>query len=682
MSAQDAFSRGTLVDGRYCLLARLGEGTFGDVWRAEDTRLANRTVAVKFLKAEFLTHAEAVARFEAEADALAQLQHANVVGVLDRGRWAGQRFLVTEFVAGGSLTGWLDAHRARGVLPEIGLVMILLDQVCAGLAAAHAVRAPGAIVHRDIKPDNVLVRTGADGEVVVKIVDFGIAQLGGRAGTRTGALMGTPLYMAPEQALGNTAGVGPWTDVFALGVLATELLTLRPQVDANEPWWGTALQRGPEVRSLLGAMRRDVPAAVWDVLAGALRARGDERPVDAGALRSALRPAWTGGSAGVAPLAPTVLAPSMPLPSPAPSGMPLTEQVDRTVVSLPPVVVQSTTAPLTREAHPGARTPARGNLAVAVLAGALLLVGATALIARSASGSRTDPAPPSTVAASTPGSAPPSGGSPGRSTRPLAPGAPQDCPGTMAAIPSGTFVMGTPEGDGAEDEHPPHQVQVTGFCIDRTEVTVARYASCVAAGGCAAPSTLPSAGAAWQDVCNGIRSDRMQHPVNCVTWTEAMTFCRWAGGRLPTESEWEYAAKGGDEHRFPWGDEAPTSTRANACGTECRRAFPASTAMYESDDHWPATAPVGSFPAGANPFGLLDMAGNVAEWTSDRYGRYPVDTVADPTGPVTGSGRATRGGGWLNGGVGALRAAFRDQNPISYRGRSVGFRCVRPAPRQ
>ncbi len=349
---------GTLIDQRYRLAARLGEGTFGDVWRADDARLSSRAVAVKFLKAEFLGHAEAVSRFESEADALAQVQHPNVVGVLDRGRWGDTHFLVTEFVEGHPLTAWLEGQRARAELPALATVLSLFDQMCAGIAAAHAVRSPGAIVHRDIKPDNVLVRWLPDGEALVKIVDFGIAQLGQRTGTRTGALMGTPLYMAPEQALGNTAGVGPWTDVFALGVVLVEMLTLRAQVDPGEPWWGTALQRGGDVRALLETLRRDVPPATWDVIAMALRARGQERPADAAALRTALRGMRTADPSvpvvAFAPMAAFPVSewappPTMPLSSGAVPNFPPLE-VDRTVLSVPPPVAGTTTAPLSHAA--------------------------------------------------------------------------------------------------------------------------------------------------------------------------------------------------------------------------------------------------------------------------------------------------------------------------------------------
>jgi serine/threonine protein kinase len=281
----------TVVDGRYKLETLLGEGTFGDVWKASDTRLAGRPVAVKFLKAEFLEHAGAVARFEAEADALAQMSHPNIVGVIDRGLLNGQRYIVMEFVEGNSLTTWIREHSEQGAVTALSSVLALFDQLCAGLEAAHAVRNPGAIVHRDLKPDNVILRVLPGGELSVKVLDFGIAQLGRRKSTQTGALMGTPLYMAPEQAMGQVAMIGPWTDVFSLGVLLVETLTGRQQATADEPWWGTSLQRSREVRELVERMRKDIPSPIVDVVVRCLQAQGSERFADAGALRSALRQA-------------------------------------------------------------------------------------------------------------------------------------------------------------------------------------------------------------------------------------------------------------------------------------------------------------------------------------------------------------------------------------------------------
>lgn len=134
-------------------------------------------------------------------------------------------------------------------------------------------------------------------------------------------------------------------------------------------------------------------------------------------------------------------------------------------------------------------------------------------------------------------------------------------------------------------------IELPTFLIDRTEVTVGQYSACVEAGACSAPNT--------RNDCNFGASGRRDHPVNCVDWEQARAYCAWAGKRLPTEAEWEKAARGVDGRRYPWGDEGPTPTRANLSGAH---------------DGFSATSPVGRFLAGASPFGALDMLGNVSEW--------------------------------------------------------------------
>ncbi len=280
---------GTLIDQRYVLGSLLGEGSFGAVWRAQDQRLSNRAVAVKLLKTEFLEQESAVRRFDAEADALAQISHPNIVGVLDRGTFNGQRYIVMEFVEGRGLTGWIADHRRQSERPSLPVVLALFDQLCAGLEAAHAVRLPGPVVHRDLKPDNILLRTSARGELTVKVVDFGIAQLGRRTATRSGVTMGTPLYMAPEQAFGHSGSIGPWTDVFTLGVVLVELLTLDAQASEEDSWWVVAVRRPDELRAMLPLRRPDVPDVLWDVIAQCLQPEGADRFADAGALRVAVR---------------------------------------------------------------------------------------------------------------------------------------------------------------------------------------------------------------------------------------------------------------------------------------------------------------------------------------------------------------------------------------------------------
>ncbi|MEI8255596.1 MAG: protein kinase [Deltaproteobacteria bacterium] len=407
--------QGAVIDGRYALDRPLGEGAFGEVWHAVDMRLSRRSVAIKFLRSEHLEHPELVARFDAEADALALLNHPCVVGIMDRGEWKGLRFLVTEFVAGGSLAEWLEQHRASGVLPDLGLVADLFDQVCAGVEAAHAVRAPGAIVHRDIKPENVLVRTLPDGKLAAKVLDFGIAQLGERRGTRTGMLLGTPAYMAPEQAMGLSGAVGPWTDVFALGVVLVEMLTLRFQLDAAETLWATAMQSAASIRPSLFSLRAGVAPGVWDVAVRALSPRGADRFADAGALRRALHAAWQESPVSLSPqarIAETVVALGAPR-GVASAGLASrdhatsTAGVVRTLVAPGPSLAGL--VPTARAGTPRSRATVVKVAAVCVIAAGAVFAG---LAARRDGGSAHDTAVPTRVALLTgTASAPATGGS-------------------------------------------------------------------------------------------------------------------------------------------------------------------------------------------------------------------------------------------------------------------------------
>ena len=246
----------------------------------------------------------------------------------------------------------------------------------------------------------------------------------------------------------------------------------------------------------------------------------------------------------------------------------------------------------------------------------------------------------------------------------------------MVRVAGGTFLMGSPAGVGESDEHPQHPVTLTGYCMDRTEVTVGAYRKCVASGKCKA-----AAQPGMEGLCNAARGDRQDHPVNCVDWSEANAYCMWAGKRLPSEAQWEYAARGSDGRTYPWGNEAPSAKRLNACGSECRllgkRLGKEWTVLYEESDGWDTTAPVGRFPAGASAFGAMDMAGNVLEWTGDWYGAYEVGASTNPTGAKEGTFRVSRGGGWVNVDASRVRAAFRLRGEPAVRGVILGFRCAR-----
>jgi serine/threonine-protein kinase len=227
-------------------------------------------------------------------------------------------------------------------------------------------------------------------------------------------------------------------------------------------------------------------------------------------------------------------------------------------------------------------------------------------------------------------------------------------------VPAGSYTVGSEVGTGHSDEWPPHQVRLDGFRLDRTEVTNSAYRACVEAGRCSPPRLEGSA--TRETYFSDPHFDA--YPVIHVTWQQAQLYCAWRGGRLPTEAEWEAAARGpGREPRaYPWGNAEPDCTLANFGG-------PGGCAG-DTDE-------VGRRPAGASPFGAEDMAGNVWEWTSDWYDPfyYGESAPEDPRGPDAGSHRTIRGGCWESG-IDSLRVSCRGAELPSAAERNVGFRCT------
>ena len=242
-------------------------------------------------------------------------------------------------------------------------------------------------------------------------------------------------------------------------------------------------------------------------------------------------------------------------------------------------------------------------------------------------------------------------------------------------IKAGTFWMGAQKADPAkpnydeeagDSEAPVHEVKLSAFEIGRYPVTVGEYQRFIddegyqkeafwGAGGYAKSGEAPNA---WDE-----QQTHPTRPVVRVTWHEAAAYCAWAGARLPTEAQWERAARGGESHKYPWGDEPPNFTRAN----------------FDAGEGTPnAPTPVGLFLLGATPEGLQDMAGNVWEWCADWFGEgfYRASPKRNPKGPANGDSRAIRGGSWGNVPRG-LRCSYRywdvPDNGNSY----LGFRCVR-----
>ncbi|MDX9993067.1 MAG: SUMF1/EgtB/PvdO family nonheme iron enzyme [Anaerolineales bacterium] len=219
----------------------------------------------------------------------------------------------------------------------------------------------------------------------------------------------------------------------------------------------------------------------------------------------------------------------------------------------------------------------------------------------------------------------------------------------MVYIPAGTFQMGSENGGG--DESPVHTVTLDAFWMDQHEVTNAMYKLCVDAGACKPPSN------------SNDYNNNPNYPVAYVDWNKAKAYCEWTGGRLATEAEWEYAARGGLTGKtYPWGDEAPVCTPGASNGANYNSCAKKSAIVVKTFQ--------------PNAYGLYDMSGNVWEWVNDWYGDYPSGAVANPTGPESGKYRVLRGGSWVSS-DNVLRVSYRGWYSPDLTDFSVGFRCVR-----
>ncbi len=233
----------------------------------------------------------------------------------------------------------------------------------------------------------------------------------------------------------------------------------------------------------------------------------------------------------------------------------------------------------------------------------------------------------------------------------------------MVEIPTGSFPMGVPPGDrdGGRDEYPRHEVVLDTFLIDQFEVTNGRYLEFIKSTGHRVPQnpTNPTRNL-WQG--GTITESLAERPVINVDWFDADAYCKWAGKRLPSEAEWEKAAKGTSDRRFPWGNVEPTAKHLNY------------------NQKWigeKTLMPVGSYEAGKSPYGVYDIVGNVWEWVNDWYDAryYEKSPSKNPPGPQEGTKKVIRGAGWQNE-TPTVRIFTRVDSDPTMRNESTGFRCA------
>ncbi|NIM95681.1 MAG: SUMF1/EgtB/PvdO family nonheme iron enzyme [Anaerolineales bacterium] len=632
----------------------IAAGGMGTVFRVWDLK-RNVPLAMKMLHADLAEDPSILKRFQREARALEKLAHPNIVPFYGLHQMQDFAFLVERFIDGPTLKQIL--RRREGKPLPVDEALVYLKALSSALGYAHN----HGVVHCDVKPGNVMIDQGGS----IYLTDFGVARHA-ESTTTTLGFAGTAAYMAPEQIRGEA--VTAQTDVYALGVMLYEMLTgrrpFRGDERETEGKGMTAAERIRYAHMNLAPTdpretRQDFPEALAGLVLKALAKNPKDRYQTTKAFFEAVCIAVHVSPDSVRGLAMM------------PEGL--------TAIALESGIVPDYQPPskgvIEVVASPAWRLVrwVVGIIGLGIVAAIVLI-----RIVRPSIVLESDV----TTSAISPTLAPTQAVSPATATMKIVV---NPTPGAKAGdirinsidsaqvvfVPEGIFTMGltASQVDDLRDacpectlrnldaSQPAHEVWLDSFWIYKTEITNGMYAQCVEAGYCNPPFEWSSQ---TRSSYYGNTSYR-NYPVVNVDWYAAREYCRWVGGRLPTEAEWEKAARGTDARLFPWGNQYPGSRHANL--------FP-----LVGD-----TVAVGSYPRGASPYGAFDIAGNVFEWVADWYSpnTYDGSSRRNPKGPSRGNDqrRCLRGGSW--GWEGSYASTgYRDWWEIYEYGSGVGFRCV------
>ena len=661
----------------YRIMELLSQGNTAAVYQASDTRF-ERDVAIKIIQLGAFTapvRDQVIKRFEHELKSLAKLEQPNIIPIYDYGEYNGSPYLVMRYLAGGSLK-----KQVGNPMPYLQVCHLLLPIIQA-LIYAHSQN----IIHRNIKPANILFTD----EGVPILSDFGMSGIldGDKDNALTNAYVGkdAPEYMAPEQWENQ---ISPRVDIYALGVIFFELVAGRKPYAADT---AAAVHRMQLVEPLPPASQfiSGLPLAVELVINKALARDPKDRYQSMAELFSAVEklslPEDASDNSWTNPFSEYPILDIKP-PVKPPEPVHPEEKIEKE--DQPSAPTELPALPIGNQTQDDRKKKQRLAVYVGVplvIAVLLIVLVCSTLLIGYMTGAFVHTEIPTlniisyqtptvtmvpTITPTATIFVPTSSSTPIRPTATEIPPRPPDGIGgigikwtspkdnmVLLNVPAGSFQMGSYSGN--VDEQPVHTVFLDTYWIDRTEITNNLYAKCILAGAC----TLPARFSSTTHFSYYGNPQYADYPVIYVNYYQADSYCKWAGRRLPTEAEWEKAARGTNERTYPWGNQPPAAWLMN---------FSNKTAD---------TTRVGSYPSGASPYGALDMAGNVWEWVTDWYDGiyYKISPVSNPQGPFFGAYKAIRGGSFVYEGYTA-RTSNRSKHSPGAGDFTIGFRCALSGP--